>query len=175
MTPNEYTFRYRVCNWPTYNRALIARSRLTFWFNEEAVDAWRNTEPQRGRGAPKVYTDTALQCALVLKSMFHLSLRSTQGFMSSLLQLLRLDLPVPDYSTLSRRQDFVVPSVSVSSGVGPRHVVDVTGLKFYDSGEWRLPSSCNRRSFTESAASIFKARFSRSHPIFWSYNELSRC
>ena len=32
MTPNQYTFRYRVRNWSDYNRALIARGRLTFWF-----------------------------------------------------------------------------------------------------------------------------------------------
>ena len=45
---------------------------------------------------PKVYSGTAIQCALVLKSVFHLSLQRTQGFVSSLLELLRLDLPVPD-------------------------------------------------------------------------------
>ena len=36
------------------------------------------------------------------KIKFQLSLRSTQNFVSSLLELLRLDLPVLDYSTLSR-------------------------------------------------------------------------
>ena len=91
MTPNQYTFRCRVRNWPDYNRALIARGRLTLWFDEDAVAAWRNTDPPKGPGAPKVYSDTAIQCALVLKSVFHLSLRSTQGFV---LELLRLDLPV---------------------------------------------------------------------------------
>ena len=139
MKPREYTFRYRVRNWPDYNRALIARGQLTFWFDEEAVVAWRNTDPQSGRGAPKVYSDTAIQCALVLKSVFHLSLRSTQGFVSSLLELLRLDLPVPDYSTVSRRQSSVMSSLSVSSSRRPRHVVvDATGLKVYGSGEWHV-------------------------------------
>ncbi len=139
MTPNEYTFRYRVRNWPAYNQALIARGRLTFWFDEEAVVAWRNTDPQSGRGAPKVYSDMAIQCALVLKSVFHLSLRSTQGFVSSLLELLRLDLPVPDYSTLSRRQSSLATSLTVSPSSRPRHVVvDAMGLKVYGSGEWHV-------------------------------------
>ena len=40
---------------------MIARGRLTFWFDEETVVAWRNTDPQSGRGAPKVYSDTAIQ------------------------------------------------------------------------------------------------------------------
>ena len=79
MTPNQYTFRYRVRNWSDYNRALIARGRLIFWFDEDAVAAWRNTDPPKGPGAAKVYSDTAIQCALILKSVFQLSLRSTQG------------------------------------------------------------------------------------------------
>ena len=75
--------------------------------------AWRNSDPQRGRGVPKVYSDTAIQCALVLKSVFHLSLRGTQCFVSSLLGLLGLDLLVPDYSTLSRRQSSLATSLTV--------------------------------------------------------------
>ncbi len=82
MTPNEYTFRYRVRNWPDYNRALIARGRLTLWFDEDAVAAWRNTDPPKGPGAPKVYSDTAIQCVLVLKSVFQLSLRVDAGLRS---------------------------------------------------------------------------------------------
>ena len=129
MTPNEYTFRYRIGNWPDYNRALIARGSLTFWFDEN-VAAWRNADPHKGPGAPKVYSDTAIQCALVLKSVFQLSLRSTQGFVSSL-------LPVPDYSTISRRQSSLATSLTVSPSSRPRHVVvDATGLRVYGSGEW---------------------------------------
>ena len=90
----------------------------------------------RERGAPKVYSDTAIQCARVLKSVFQLSLRSTQGFVSSLLELLRLDLPVPDYSTISRRQSSLATSLTVSPNSRPRHVVvDATGLRVYGSGE----------------------------------------
>ena len=83
MTKNDYVFRYRVRNWRDYNRALVARGRLTFWFDEDAIAGWRNTEQRTGPGTPKVYSDTAIQCALVLKSVFHLSLRATQGFLGS--------------------------------------------------------------------------------------------
>ena len=58
MTPNQYTFRYRVRNWPDCNRALIARGRLTFWFDEDAIAAWRNADPPKRPGAPKVYSET---------------------------------------------------------------------------------------------------------------------
>ena len=39
--------------------------------------------------ALRVYSGTAIQCTRVLNSAFQLSLRSTQGFVSSLLELLR--------------------------------------------------------------------------------------
>ena len=91
-------FRYRVRNWREYNHALIKRGRLIVWFDEHTVTAWRNTEPAAGPGAPRLYADLAIECALVFKSVYHLSLRAAQGFLSSIMELMRLTLPVPDYS-----------------------------------------------------------------------------
>jgi hypothetical protein len=56
----------------------------------------------------------------------------------SVLQLLGLDLPVPDHSTLSRRAETLeVPRSASGSGGGPVHLlVDSTGLKLCGSGEW---------------------------------------
>ena len=76
MGKSDYTFRYKVRNWPEYNRALVKRGQLTLWFNTEAVAAWRYPGPFEGRGRPKVYADAAIQCALVLNSVFHLNLRT---------------------------------------------------------------------------------------------------
>jgi len=53
MTKAAHVFRYRIRNWPEYNRALINRGRLTVWFDEHMVGAWRNTEPATGPGAPR--------------------------------------------------------------------------------------------------------------------------
>ena len=137
MTKNDYVFRYRVRNWPDYNRALVSRGRLTFWFDEDAIAGWRNTELRSGPGTPRIYSDTAIQCALVLKSVFHLSLRATQGFLGSVVKLMKLDLPVPDYSTVSRRQGSL--SISLPTRKRARHVViDATGLKVYGAGEWHV-------------------------------------
>ena len=137
MTKNDYIFRYRVRNWRDYNRVLVARGRLTFWFDEDAIAGWRNTEQRSGPGAPRIYSDTAIQCALVLKSVFHLSLRATQGFLGSVVGLMNLELPVPDYSTVSRRQGSL--AVSLPTRKRARHVViDATGLKVYGAGEWHV-------------------------------------
>ncbi len=37
MGKSDYTFRYKVRNWPEYNRALVKRGQLTLWFDTEAV------------------------------------------------------------------------------------------------------------------------------------------
>jgi len=97
----HYVLRSRIRNWREYNRALVNRGRLTVWFDEEAIAARRKTEPGPGPGAPRRYSDLALECALVLKAVFHLSLRATQGFLASARELMALTLPIPDYSTIA--------------------------------------------------------------------------
>ena len=137
MAKNDYVSRYRVRNWHDYNQALVSRGRLTFWFDEDAIAGWRSTELRSRPGTPRVYSDAAIQCALVLKSVFHLSLRATQGFLGSVVELMKLDLPVPDYSTVSRRQGSLAISLPTRKRV--RHVViDATGLKVYGAGEWHV-------------------------------------
>jgi hypothetical protein len=132
-------FRYRIRNWPQYNRALINRGRLTVWFDEHAIAAWRHTAQATGPGAPRLYADLAIEGALVFKSVYHLSLRAAQGFLSSVVELMKLSLPVPDYSTVSRRQGALQVPESLMPRSGPCHVViDATGLRVYGAGEWRV-------------------------------------
>jgi Transposase DDE domain len=76
-------------------------------------------------------------------------LRQTEGLIGSLLQLLDLDLPTPDHSTLSRRARTlaVAPHPQVS---GPLHLlVDSTGLKLSGPGEWLVEKqgTTKRRSW----------------------------
>ena len=139
MSKTPYVFRYRIRNWPEYNRALINRGRLTVWFDEQAIRAWRNTEPGQGPGAPRIYSDLAIDCALVFKAVYHLSLRAAQGFLSSVMELMKLTLPIPNYSTVSRRQGTLQVRIPVGSGGCPRPVViDATGLKVYGAGDWHV-------------------------------------
>jgi Transposase DDE domain len=76
---------------------------------------------------------------LVFKSVYHLSLRAAQGFLSSVVELMKLTLPIPDYSTVSRRQSALqIPGAALPQN-RPRHVViDSTGLRVYGAGEWRV-------------------------------------
>jgi hypothetical protein len=139
MVNTHSVVRYRIQNWRAYNRALINRGRLTVWFDEQAIIAWRNTAPATGPGAPRVYADLAIECALVFKAVYHLSLRAAQGLLSSVVELMQLRLPIPDYSTVSRRQGALQMYLSPVPSSSPCHVViDATGLKVYGAGEWRI-------------------------------------
>ncbi len=42
----------RISNWRDYNEVLVNRGSLTFWFDEEAIAAWGETEPTGGAGLP---------------------------------------------------------------------------------------------------------------------------
>jgi Transposase DDE domain len=78
----------------------------------------------------------AIETALTPRAVFRLALRQTEGLIGSILQLLRLDLAVPDHSTLSRRAETLrVPRPP--SGREPMHLlVDSTGLRLCGPGEW---------------------------------------
>lgn len=134
--------RYRVKNWSKYNEALRRRGSLTFWFSEEALRSWHYRGPAQ-QGGQYTYSDLAIETCLGLRLVYSLALRQTQGFVHSLFCLLKVALPVPDYSTLSRRQatltvDLVARKKKNENEEPPAHVVvDSSGLKVYGEGEWK--------------------------------------
>jgi hypothetical protein len=129
---------YRIRNWSQYNAALIERGSLTLWVDEEALTAWRYTGPKQ-RGAQYVYTDAAIKCVLTLRTVYHLALRATQGLARSVFALLEVALPVPSYSTLSRRAAEVPVALGAPPQAGPLHlVIDSSGFKVYGEGEWKV-------------------------------------
>jgi hypothetical protein len=93
--------RYRTTNWSSYNAALRKRGSLLIWLDKEM--AW--LAPHEGRpGRPPVFSDAAIQFCLSIKVLFKLPLRQTAGMVASLFRLAGLGWPVPDFSTLCRRQ-----------------------------------------------------------------------
>jgi len=131
---------YRLRNWNQYTNALKQRGSITFHFADDVTDGWLNPNKSGKCGASDTYSNLAIQACLCVKVVFRLPLRQTQGFVQSLLRLLGLNLPTPDYSTLSRRQsDLVVPLSRSQSQGEPLHVViDSTGLKVLGEGEWKV-------------------------------------
>ena len=136
--------RQRVTNWAEYDASLRARGSLTVWFTAEAIDGWR-AEARTGWSGQAKYSDLAIATALTLRAVFRLALRQTEGLIGSVLQLLGLDLAVPDHSTLSRRAEtLVVPQPK--AGSKPVHLlVDSTGLRLCGPGEWLIEKHGTKR------------------------------
>ena len=86
-----------------------------------------------------------------MRTVFHLPLRQTEGFVASLIGAMGLSLKTPNHTTLSRRnRDVEVPRLPRGQD-GPLHlVIDSTGLKIFGDGEWQVhkhKSSKKRRSW----------------------------
>ncbi|MFK7944413.1 MAG: transposase, partial [Paracoccaceae bacterium] len=94
--------RHRVKSWRDYNEALRMRGDVSVWFEDGVAGAW-HAPRRKDPGGQAVYSDVAIEVCLTLRSVFRLPLRLVQGFVRSLLRLMDLELPTPDFSTLSRR------------------------------------------------------------------------
>jgi len=139
MTTEATKSQYRIRNWREYNEALKQRGSLTFWIDDEVLDGWLNTTQTGKRGASATYSDLAIATMSTMGSVMHLRGRQTEGFMTSLFQLMGVTLPVPDHSTVSRRLGKLSIALPVVEGRGARHVVvDSTGIKVYGEGEWKV-------------------------------------
>src|SRR5512143_3484381 len=89
---NEQQRKYRIRNWRGYNAARVAPGSLTVWFEEAQVEQWYETERSGRRGAPRRYSDLAVQCELVIREGFPLPVRATEGLVRSVIDLLRVGL-----------------------------------------------------------------------------------
>jgi len=131
--------QYRIRNWHEYNAALVQRGSLTVWVDEAAVADWHNHQRSGQPGKPRTYSDLAITCMATLQVVYHLPLRATQGLLCSVVQLLGVDLEVPDYTTLCRRRQMLAVRLPVQAKQKSLHlVVDSTGLKVYGAGEWKV-------------------------------------
>lgn len=123
---------YRVRNWAEYNKGLVARGSLYVWFNQNEIKS------AEGRHGNQSYSDALILCALTLRQLFSLTYRATEGFLRSLIELHRLRIPTPDYSTLCRRGKELKVSLGVPLSQKPRHIlIDSTGVQVLGEGEWK--------------------------------------
>jgi transposase len=120
---------YRVTNWPEYDAALVRRGSLTIWFTEEAVASWH--PPATGeRGGQPVYSALAIETGFALRLVFHQPLRS-------IVEALKINIAVPDHTTLSRRGGGMMILPKLADPDEPLHLlIDSTGLTVYGEGEW---------------------------------------
>lgn len=155
---------YRVRNWSQYNQSLVNRGNITVWFSQDAIEGWSSSKQRTGRGRPEEYSDTAIECCLVLRSLFHLPLRATQGFVEGMIHLLDLKIKAPDYTLLCKRSSHLkVDLKSLPSKEPINIVIDSTGLKVYGEGEWKM--RCHGKSKRRSWRKIHLAVNPDTHEI----------
>src|SRR5918997_258650 len=106
--------RYRVANWPEYDRALQRRGSLTVWVTPEALAAWH--PPRTGRrGRSRQYAEVAIETGHLLRLAFGRPWRQTEGLLRSLTALLGVSVGVPDHTTFSRRS----PGLALAASPAP--------------------------------------------------------
>lgn len=115
---------------------------MTIWFSEDAIKSWyQKPQKNKNRGRSFIYSDSYIELALTIRTLFHLPLRAAQGLLEGLIFLLGLNLKVSHYSRLSRRAvtlDIQLNALK-NSGKNPTDlVIDSTGLKIFGEGEWKM-------------------------------------
>ncbi len=91
--------KYHVRNWAEYNAALRRRGDLTIWFAEEAIAKWQAAKTGKP-GGHKKYSDVAIETGLVVRLVYKLAYRHTQGFLNSI-----ASLRVPDRMRDTQQDD----------------------------------------------------------------------
>ena len=87
-------------NWSQYNKSLINRGSLNIWIEEATQKEWFKKCKRRGRPSFSVHV---IELGWVLKIVYRLSLRAMQGFLRSILALLKLELKTPNYTLFCKR------------------------------------------------------------------------
>jgi hypothetical protein len=83
-------------------------------------------------GQPR-YSDLAIELCMTSGMVFKQPLRQIQGFMRGIAEILRVEIAVPDFSTLSRRGNRVILQTSprADKQAAIHLVADSTGLKIF--------------------------------------------
>jgi hypothetical protein len=121
-------------DWAKYNDELRDRPRKVteFLVDCAVVASWRVKSGHRGQPA---YSDGAIGACYMLRAVFHLSLRATEGVVRSILEAAGLDAGLaPDYSTLSKSRGRV--RLRRGRGSSPISLIDGTGISLVTHGPW---------------------------------------
>ena len=124
---------YRVRNWREYEAGLRNRGSLTVWISLTAgkLVNWDAPRPRRRQpGRQRKYSNHAIETAVTLGMVFHLSSRQSEGLLRSLFALMKLDHDVPDHTTISRRKPKLgkVPFYQVKQKTPLHILLDSSGL-----------------------------------------------
>ncbi len=130
---------YKKRSWNQYNKNLINRGSITFWFSEDCIKKWRAKKNKKHFGRPFLFSDDAILVAHTIRYVYNLPLRASEGFLNSIFEILSLSLISPSYTQISRRaKTLSLPSQFRSNKRITDIVFDASGLKIFGEGEWKV-------------------------------------
>lgn len=127
-------------NWSALDAAHRRRGELITVFFDPDCEAFA-PPPQSGkRGHPRLYSDNHIEALLAVKVLLRLPLRAVEGFARGMARIAKAEWPVPNYSTLCRREAKLHVDLGEVLKPGKKHIllVDSTGLKVFGEGEWKV-------------------------------------
>ena len=90
------------------------------------------------RGAQYQYSDSCIEMACIVREVYHLGYRQTQGFVESLVAFRGWKVKVPHYSVINRRHKTLHLEVKGTDSPEKYIVIDSTGAKVFGEGEWKV-------------------------------------
>jgi hypothetical protein len=134
-------------DWHKYNRELVNRGKINFWVSPHVFEEW-SAKKQKKNGHPFVYGNEVIKSMSYIRFKFHLSLRETEGFFMSLVEIMGALKAVPCYTQLCRRmKQLCLPKELLEKRQVTDIVLDTTGLKAYGEGEWRAEKYGGKKSW----------------------------
>ncbi len=128
-----------IVNWSHYNKSLSHHGSLTFWVDAAAINNWFHQDHHGRRGRSPLYTDQTICPFLMLKGVFSLSLRATQGLLDSLFSLMNVPLCAPGYTCVSKRAGTLkVAYRQLPKGKITDLLIDSINLEVFGEGEWKV-------------------------------------
>ena len=120
--------------WAHYNKQQKQTASCFLLLPPELIEAWYDKKEHPGKGKRCLYSDQAIEFILSLKMVFQISLRRAEGVAREVLKMQGIELPVADYSTLSRRQGKLKQSFT---GKAKIVILDSSGFQLFKASEYR--------------------------------------
>jgi hypothetical protein len=109
--------------------------------SEDVIAQWYY-KGKKQKGAQYKYSAHCIEACCMIRKVYGLALRQTEGLVKSIVGLLQLEMEVPDYTVICRRSRTLKINTilveRVNKGAQLQIVMDSTGLKVYGEGEWKV-------------------------------------
>lgn len=130
---------YQLKNWSAYNQSLKQRGSLEIWVDAAVEEKWYY-QGKRHRGGQYTYSDKCIEIGCIVKEVYHLGYRQTEGFLKSLIKQMGWAVEVPCYTQINRRRKRLTINIGKQRSRKEKLyiVVDSTGGKVYGEGEWKV-------------------------------------